>query len=358
MGKTYEFSNQTAVLIRRLTSALAFAVSILILALWLIGIIPIHHVNSSPKLIVDNLFEILNIGTKPFWYCASRALFSVLYVWLFIASCRDLRSNLLCHKTWWKEENDTQTSRFSATNCVSTSNRILVRFGFLYLISFIVSPFKLRSGVIALFVLVILANLGINVLRLFYLKRNVLDSIIPPLGTLIMLALLLMFMYNVYDVNISYIFARVANLFRTITVFKNFGEGYLLDSFLSLLIIPIFHLVMLYLLSKAYFDSMYYGSYSYDYIETCKKTMSTGIIVTCIIIIIKMVVSKDTNADTFFDMLIQNADMIALCLCVYFSSKSHIMVSQDAPVYDGITNVPQEKQSNEITEENIESNNT
>ena len=356
MNKTYVFSDQTAVIARRLVAILSLCVSVLVLVVWILGVVPINHVNSDPKVIVDNLFEILNLGTKPFWYCASRALFSVLYVWFFIASCADIRNNVACKKTWWGEENDTQNSRFSATNCVSTSNRILTRFAFLFLISFMISPFNLSFGKQLIFVLLLMANFAINVARLFYLKRNFVDSIIPPLTTFVMLALLLMFMYNVYDVNVAYVFNRVITFFRGITMFKNFGEGFIWETLLSLIVQPIFHIIMLYLLAKAYIESMYYGSYSFDYIETCKKIMITGIVVTCVTIIIRMVVTKNTNSDAFFDMLMQNAEMVALCLCVYFGSKAHVLVLKDAPVYDGIT-ITEENKSEPPAEESQESEN-
>ena len=357
MDKTYELSNKNAVLLRRAIAILSLTVSIAVFAVWLLGSIPIQYVSSNPKQIIDNAFELLNITTKPFWYCASRGLFSIFYIWFLIASLSDFKNILACKKSWWGDENDTHVSRFSITNCVSAANRVFVRFGFLYLISFVIAPFPIPNESKVLFILLLLLNFLLNSLKLFYFKRNIFDSIIPTLGSLVMLALLLMFMYNIYDVNVAYVFSRIVNFFRTLTYFKAFGEGYILESILSVIVIPIFHFLMLYWLAKAYFDSMYYGNYAYDHIESCKKTMRAGIIVTCIIIIVKMVLSKDTQAETFYFMLIQNADIIALCLCLYFSSKSHIMVLQDAPVYDGITNIPEEKKSNEATEEDSKSEN-
>ena len=337
MNNTTKLSDNAAVSLRRTVGIISLILSVLTIALILIGIVPIFHQSSNPITIVYNAFEVLSITSKPFLYCLLKIVFSLIYVILLILSLKDLFAIIRSSKFWFKEKNDTKMGRTSITNCVFIHNDIFVRLIALFVISYSFDSYTLSLGTTIILVVMTLCNFAINFLRMFLAKRNVMESIFSPMSTCLMLLVTMLFMFNICDVEIGMLIRQMFDAGRMLIYMGGtVGSEYIIHTILTGVVVPILYLCVLGKLTHSFVTSVSYGRKYSGFVSSCRGLMISNIIFACVIVTVQMISERSTDPTTFFALILGYLEFILFSIAVFLLSKNQGSDLPDAPTYDDL----------------------
>lgn len=348
MNKTYNLSDKTAVSLRKIIGIISIVLSILSVVLIGVGFIPLFQRKSSIITIGYNALEILKFTSKPLFYCLFKCAFSILYVVLVWLSVRDIFALFASMKGWMKEEHDTKKARTSVTNCVLIQNDIFIRFIVLFVVSYALDSFVLTPMSKLILIGYALANIILNVMRMFLVKHNLLEGLLSPVSTGLLLLVAMLFMFNIFDVELGVVIKQFIRFLQVLFVLgSTVSTGYIFTTVATQIILPIFYIVVLIRLVNAFVTSITYGTKFTGFARSCKSIMIGNIVVSVIIMSLQMIGEKNANPEVLFTLLINNLGFILLSVAVFLLSKNQGSDIPDVPDYDELLKEEQERQAQE-----------
>lgn len=344
MNNTYESSYKSMVSLRRTIGILALILSIVTIVAILLGIVPIYKQSGDVITVGENLFLFLGLMTKPIYYIAFRIIFSIIYIILVVKSVKDLIVMFKASKFWIKDENDTKIARTSITNCVAMYNDIFIRLIALLVASYAFDSFKLRLLGKLLLIALSVCQLVINVLRMYLVKRNFWDSVFSPLSSSLVLTVLMLFMFNIYNVNISVFCRQLGGVGRVlIRLTGTVSSAYIVQVVVTQIVLPILYIVVLFKLLHLFTESISYGIKYSGYIDSCKRTMIANIVICCIVVAAQMISERNTNPAVFFSLIMNYMEFILLSVSIFLLSKNQGSSLPDAPVCEDLAQPAEEQ---------------
>ena len=330
MTNNVVLSKKKVILLQRFTAISSFLLTVASFFAILLGVVPFLHKGANALNVFIKALEVFNIFSKNFWYCLCCVLFFAVYLLLVIRWIKDIAELIKFRKKWFNPGFDGDETRKYTTLCVACFNSAIIRIVVLISFSYAVNSFRLDLIRAFILGLLVLSNMAINGIRLFYLKRNLLESIVSPASNGAILLAFFLFLFNICDVQIVDMTKQVANLFRMNNII-GLSTEYILGVIASQIVTPILHALVILNLIKAYDDSGCYGKYNEDFVISSKKHMIRNIIIVVILVFLTVFSEGTTSTDDIIGIMLSYLEFILLSVSVFVLSHNSKVDIKDAP---------------------------
>lgn len=359
MNKNINISEKTAVLMRKATICLTLCLSATTLILIVLGFVPNFDQSANAWKMFGNLLEVFSIGTKPLMFCLLRFGFATCYFILVFFVIRDLIAIIQNIKRSKNDEHDTDRARSILTNCVMVCNEIFVKFVAFMVLSYILDSYRLSLWSVLVLAFLILFNFSINYLRMLLLKRNLFESAFSPISTVLILVIVMLFMFNYNSIDFDIYIKQTINFVGSVF---DIPWKLVISGLFGVVLIPTFFLYFLIRLLFIFRGSISYGMKFWNFERNCKRFMIINLIAFSVIVISQIILNGSYSLWAFWNLSINNLEIVFAGLAVYFLSKNQGTNYPDVPSYDDIIKAEMEAQARELealeTEEIIETTET
>ena len=253
MIEQIKLGKERFLLLRAISACAAFASTCVCFLLALIGFIPFRGKPMPLLPSINSIFEVVNIGIKPFWYCVSCIAFSALYIFLLIKAGIAIVISIKQLPKCVTSKMDGSQTRMETKRIVAHSNTILGIFVCLYATSFVMSKFTISTKSALVLILLITVNVIINAISLLFLTENIPCSISYAItrGTTLASILILSLMHP--HVQIFEIFRSLNLQFSAIGTNSAMGK-FVVQSLSQQVLLPLFYLIALTSAMRFYFN--------------------------------------------------------------------------------------------------------
>lgn len=350
MNKSINLSDKASVRLRKIIGVMSIVLSIASLTTVVLGVPPIYQQRSTPITVVYNLIDIINITSKPLVYCLLKFVFSLLYILVLVLIIKDIVVIIKNSRPWIKEKHDTGLSRMSVSKCVMTQNIIFIKLVVLTVVSYMLDSFRLGFWGKFILITLILGNFLINCMKMFLIKRNALESIMGPAVTTLTLLCVVLFMFNVFDVELGFYFKSIANYIRVLFNTKDLvPQALMLQIFISNVLVPSIYIYTLVVLTMSFIFSTSYGVGFKGYERFCKINVIVGAIAVGAITILEMIVGESINPLLTWKLLLDQWELVLFEAAVWLLSKNYGSTLQNAHTYDELRNRAEEMKVGDST---------
>lgn len=289
MTKTITFGYKEVLLLRRLIGCVAMGGMIMVLAFLLGGVIPFRGLSMPVVPAVNNIFEFIYLGHKPFWYCVSCIAFAVLYICVGVKIIISLVAGFGSMKQWFMSPHDNRESRLALKKTVSSFNTVVGLFFTLYAASFLISRFPVSSSAVVTFWVLAVLDMVVNCMVGLTFTGEILDSVVGAINQGVCLACIVVFIVMSPGVQALDIFSAMSPLIEILGV----AEKYVVQTVCKQVLIPIFYFIFWGSILRFYFDM--------DYRINDQKTVAKKILIRNIILVV-IIMFGIGYSNTYFEM--------------------------------------------------------
>ena len=254
MTNNINLSESKIVLFRRISAGVAALGNIVCFLLLVFGFVPLYGESVNVIDATTNLFCLFEILDVSFWPCFCKVLYSVFYIISFVFILKAVILSLTNIKKWLRPRHDLENARYGASVVINAFNSSLMRMVILVVVSTWASPYTLSGGRLAALIALIAINLIANSTQIFYLARNIVESILQPVAAAVMLGALLVFAFDISTFNFYTTMNALGNFFILSENAELFN--FALTVLCNQVLLPVFYLItsltFLTLVDKAY----------------------------------------------------------------------------------------------------------
>ena len=355
MNKTSNLSDKSAVYLRNTIGFASLGTSFLIIASIILGIIPIFDISSNPITIVYNLAEFVKIASEPLLYCLLHIAFSIIYIVVLVLSIMKLIEQIKTVKLWKSDTHDTKTARYALTNCVMMQNEILIYFVILMVSSYVIDSYKLNFISNLVLVMLVVLTFAVNYMRKLLVKRHLLEGVLSPLITTVLLVIIMLFVFNTLNVDLDIFVRQSTNFIRAVfTMIGKISFNYFLKIFVAQILVPTFSFYVLVEFILLLIGSVSFGMRFVSLEQNCKRFMLVNLIAFGVIVALQVLAEGVYQPDVMLNCALNNLEFVIFGVSIFLISKNQGSDIPDAKAYEDFVRETVECQENTEKNENIE----
>ena len=237
---------------RKIISIAAFAAICLCFLFLLFGFIPFRGRNLALIAAINQAFEFIYLGTKPFWYCCSCVTFAGLYIFMFVRCTISIIGSLKRIKLWLLSDEDSKKTRAATRYVIASANMIIGILFCIFAASYVMSDFSLSAGTIFGLIVLVLLQALINAASNLLFTQNLSDSVISALSNALILASIVLLATMSPSVQLLDSFGSILPFFNTLGT-DSMVDRLAFQMLAQKILMPIFYFCFLASLMRLYF---------------------------------------------------------------------------------------------------------